>query len=95
MPPAAPETMPAVGRTEGVMTQGPSGTMAVAEETGRELCLVPPLEGHHSLMQDEPPFRWVSPWDPSSKLFTLDDATEGMEREKLSEGFMAALEALN
>ena len=33
--------------------------------------------------------------DPSSELFTLDDAAEGMEREKLSEGFTATLEALN
>ena len=44
---------------------------------------------------DEPPLRWVSPWEPSSELFTLDDAAEGMEWEKLSEGFTATLEALN
>jgi len=37
----------------------------------------------------------VSPWDPSAELFTLDDAAEGMEREKLSEGFTVVLEALN
>ena len=60
--------------------------MAAAEKTGRELSLVPPLEGHRPPTWDEPPFRWVSPWDPSSELFTLDNATEGMEREKLSEG---------
>ena len=93
--PAALETTPVVGTTEGVMAQGPSGTMTVAGETGRELSLVLPSEGHHPLVWDEPLFRWVSPWDPSSELFTLDDAAEGMEREKLSEGFMAALEALN
>ncbi|XP_066396181.1 uncharacterized protein [Miscanthus floridulus] len=46
-------------------------------------------------MWDEPPFQWVIPWDLSLELFTLDDAAEGMEREKLSEGIMAALEALN
>ena len=93
--PAAPEMTPAVVRMEGVMAKGPLDTAVVAEETGRELSLVPPLEGRHPPTQDEPPFRWVSPWDPSSKLFTLDDATEGMEREKLSEGFMAMLEALS
>ena len=69
--------------------------MVVAEETSRELSLVLPSEGRHLPTQDEPPFWWVSPWDPSSELFTLDDATEGMEREKLRDGFTAALEALN
>ena len=93
--PAALETTPVVGTTEGVMAQGPSGTMAVAKEISRELSLVPPSEGRHPLTRDEPPLRWVSPWDPSSELFTLDDAAEGMEREKLSEGFTATLEALN
>ena len=37
----------------------------------------------------------MSPWDPSSELFTLDDAAEGMERQKLSEWSTATLEALN
>ena len=69
--------------------------MAVAEETDRELSLVLTSKGHHPPVWDEPPLRWVSPWDPSSELFILDDAAEGMEWEKLSEGFMAALEALN
>ena len=69
--------------------------MAVAERTDRELSLVLPSEGCHRPMRDEPPLRWVSPWDLSSELFTLDDAAEGMEREKLSEGFTATLEALN
>ena len=67
----------------------------VAKETGRELSLVLPSEGHHPPTRDEPSLWWVSPWDPSSELFTLDDAAEGMERDKLSEGFTDALEALN
>ena len=95
VPPAALETTPVVGRTEGVMAQGPLDTAVIAEETGRELSLVLPLEGRHPPTRDEPPLWWVSQWDPSSELFTLDDAAEGMEREKLSEGFMVALEALN
>ena len=69
--------------------------MAVVEETGRGLSLALPSEGHHPPAWDEPPFWWVSPWDPSSELFTLDDAAEGMERESLNEGITAALEALN
>ena len=39
--------------------------------------------------------RWGSPQDLSSKLFTLDDAAEGMERESLNEGITATLKALN
>ena len=59
------------------------------------MSLVLPSEGHHPPVRDELPLWWVSPWDPSSGLFTLDAFTEGIEREKLSEGFTAALEALN
>ena len=95
VPPVVPETMPAVGRTEGVMAQGPSDTVAVVEDTGRELSLVLPSECHHPPVRDEPPLWWVSPWDSSSELFTLDDATEGMERENLNEGFMVVPKALN
>ena len=77
------------------MAKGPSDAMAVAEETSRELSLALPLEGHHPPTQDECSFQWVSPWDLSSELFTLDNAAEGMERENLNEGFTATLEALN
>ena len=93
--PAALETTPAMGRTEGVMAQGPSDTVAVVEDTGRELSLVLPSECHHPPVRDEPPLWWVSPWDSSSELFTLDDATEGMERESLNGGIVVVLEALN
>ena len=92
---AALETAPVLGRMEGVVVEGPPDTMAVAKETGRELSLVLTSEGHHPPMQDEPPLRWVSPWDPSSKLFTLDDAAKGMARDSLNEGITATLEALN
>ena len=67
----------------------------IVEETSKELSLALPSEGHHPPTWDEPLFWWVSLWDPSLELFTLDDAAEGMEREKLREGFMATLEALN
>ena len=93
--PAALETTSAMGPTEGVMAKGPSNTVVVAKETGRELSLVLTSEGHHPPTWDERPLRWVSPWEPSSELFTLDDAAEGMERENLNEGFTAVLEALN
>ena len=95
MLPAAPETTPVVGRTEGVVAEGPPDTAAVVEETGRELSLVLTSEGRHPPARDEPLLWWVSPRDPSSELFTLDDAAEGMERESLNEGITVALEALN
>ena len=93
--PTATETTSAMGGTEGVMAKGPSDAMAVAEETGKELSLALTLESHHPLKRDGPLLWWVSPWDPSLELFTLDDAAEGMERENLNEGFTAALETLN
>jgi len=33
--------------------------------------------------------------DPTSTLFSLDDATKSIERESLNEGISAMLEALN
>ena len=37
----------------------------------------------------------MNPQDPTSTLFTLDDATESMERESLNEGIAAMLKALD
>ena len=37
----------------------------------------------------------MDPQDPTSMLFSLDDATESIERESLNEGISAMLEALN
>ena len=45
-------------------------------------------------MQGEPLLRWMNPQDPTLTLFTLDDATESMERESLDVGISSVLEAL-
>ena len=37
----------------------------------------------------------MNPQDPTSTLFTLDDAAESMEWESLDEGITTMLEALN
>ena len=95
MPPTAPEMTPAVGMMEGVMAEGPSDTVVVAEETSRELSQVLTPGASHPLARDEPLLLWGSPQDPLSEFFTLDDAAEGMEREILNEGILAVLEALN
>ena len=52
--PATEVTTPVVGRTEGVVAEGPSDTTTVAEETSRELSLVLTLGGSHPPMWDEP-----------------------------------------
>ena len=57
----ARETTPIVGRTEGVVAEGPSDTAVVAEETGRELSLVLTPWGSHLPTWDEPLLWWVSP----------------------------------
>ena len=43
----------------------------------------------------EPSLRWMAPQDPMSTLFSLDDASESMERESLDIGFSAMMDALS
>ena len=42
-----------------------------------------------------PLLQWMDLQDPSSILFSLDDATESIVRESLNEGISAMLEVLN
>jgi len=46
-------------------------------------------------MRGEPPLQWMAPQDPTSTLFSLDDATESIERESLDVGFSAMMDALS
>ena len=46
-------------------------------------------------MRGKPLLRWASLEDPTSMLFTLDDATKSMERESLDVGIVSMLEALD
>ena len=46
------------------------------------------------ITQGEPLLRWASPEDPTSTLFTLDDAVESMERDSLDVWIVSMLEAL-
>ena len=96
-PPAAFEATPVLGRTEGVAGEGPLDTSVIAEEASRELSLSLTLGGGGSRppVRDEHLFRWWSPQDLSSAIFTLDDGDEGMDRESLGNGIMAMLDALN
>ena len=46
-------------------------------------------------MRGEPPLQWMAAEDPTSALFSLDDAAESMERENLDIGFSAVMDALS
>ena len=46
-------------------------------------------------MWDEPLLWWTNPQDPTSTLFTHDDATKSLKRERLDEGIAAMLKALD
>ena len=43
----------------------------------------------------ELPLQWMAPQDPTLTLFSLDDASESMERERLDIGFSAMMDALS
>ena len=42
-------------------------------------------------MRGEPPLQWMDPQDPTLTLFSLDDATESIERGSLDEGISAMM----
>ena len=84
-----------MGRTEGDTTEGSSGIVVVVERTSRGSPLALASGGSHSPVRGEPQLQWVDPQDPTSTLFSLDDATKSIERESLNEGILAMLEALN
>ena len=53
------------------------------------------LEGSRLPVRGESSLRWMDPRDPVSTLFSLDDATESIERESLDIGFLAMMDALS
>ena len=95
MPPATQATAPVAGRTEGDTTEGSSGVVAVVERTSRGSPSALMSGGSRSPAQGEPPLQWMAAQDPTSALFSLDDAAESMERENLDIGFSAMIDALS
>ena len=77
----------------------PAGTSqqegSAAIEAGGEPSLALTSVGSDSPVWGEPLLRWVSPEDPTSTLFTLDDAAESMEWESLDVGVTSMLKALD
>ena len=95
VPLVAQATAPKVGRTEGDAVGGSPGVVAVVERISRESLLALTLGGSHSPMRGEPLLQLTDPQDPTSTLFSLNDATKIIERETLNEGISVMLEALN
>ena len=77
------------------MARGSPGIVAVVERTNRRSPLALMLGGSRSPTWGELPLQWMDPQDPTLTLFSLDDATESMERGSLDEGILAMLEVLN
>ena len=95
MPPVAQATAPEVGRTEGDMAGGSSGVVAVVERASGGLPSALMSGGSRSPTRGEQLLQWMDPQDPTSILFSLDDATKSIERESLNKGISAMMEVLN
>ena len=94
-PPAAQATVPEAGRMDEDTAGGSSSVVAVVERTCRRLPPALLSRGSRSPAWVEPPLQWTAAQDPSSVLFSLDDASESMERENLDIGFSTLMDALN
>ena len=66
----------------------------MAIRAGGEPSLALMSVGSDSPARGEPLLRWRSPENPTSTLFTLNDATESMERKSLDMGVVSVLEDL-
>ena len=75
--------------------RGTTGIVVVVERTSGELPsgLVP--GGSRSPTRGDPPLHWMDPQDPTSTLFSLDDATESIERGSLDKGISAMMGVLD
>ena len=77
------------------MAGGSPGIMAVVERISRGSPSALMSGGSRSPVRGEPPLQWMAPQDPTLTLFSLDDATECIERESLKVGFSAMMDALS
>ena len=77
------------------MAGGTTGIVAVVERTsgGLPTGLVP--GGSRSPTRGEPPLHWMEPQDPTSTLFSLDDAAESIEWGSHDEGISVMMGILD
>ena len=94
-PPASQAAAPEAGWTGEDTVRGSLGIVAVVERAsgGSPSALV--LGGSRSPTRGESLLQWMDPQDPTSTLFSLDDATESIERESLDVGFSAMMDVLS
>ena len=95
MPPVAQVTVPEAGRTEGDTAEGSPDVVVVVERTSGGSPLALTLGGSHLPTWGESLLQWMDLQDPTSILFSLDDATESIEWESLNGGISAMMDALN
>ena len=75
--------------------KGSPNAVVVVERTSEGLPSALVSGGSRSPTRGESPLHWTDPQDPTSTLFSLDDATESIERESLDVGFLAMMDALS
>ena len=91
---AAQATLSKVGRMVEDMAGGTAGIMAVVERTRWGLPSALVLGGCRSPAWGVSPLHWMDPQDPTSTLFSLDDATESIERGSHDEGILVMMDVL-
>ena len=69
--------------------------MAVVEKTSGRSPSALMLGGSRSPVRGELALQWMDPQDPTSTLFSLDEATESIERKSLDGGISAMMDVLN
>ena len=95
VPSVAQVTVFDMGQMEGDTAEGSLGVVVEVERTSRGSPLALTSGGGRSPMRGESLLQWMDPQDPMSILFSLDNATESIERESLNEGISAMMEVLN
>ena len=77
------------------MAGGSLGVVAVVERTNRGSPLALMSGRSRSPVRGEPLLQWMDPQNPTSIIFSLDDATKSIEQESLDEGILAMMDVLN
>ena len=94
-PPATQATAVEAGRIKGDMAGGTLGSMVVVERTSGRSPLALMSGGSRSPAQGESPLQWMAPQDPTSTLFSLDDAAESIEWGSHDEGISVMMGILD
>ena len=84
-----------MGRTEGDTAGGSPGIVAVVERTSGGSPLALTSGASRSPARGDSLLQWMDPQDPTSILFSLDDATESTERESPDGGISTMMDVLN